>query len=87
MKINPNAETMINVLKQDDKFEKKTLEAKTEKQKIADSISIENRQASNNQVQNVEDAKEILTQVVGTLSDQFSGVHTLNLQRVMNLIQ
>jgi hypothetical protein len=87
MKINPDAETMINVLKQGDKFEKKTLEARSQKQKIADSISIENRQASNNQVQNVEDAKEVLTQVIGSLSDQASGVHALNLQRVMNLLQ
>jgi len=87
MKINPGSETIINILKQGEKSEKKTVEARVEKQKIADSISLENRQASNNHVQNVEDAKEILTQVVGNLNGQISGLYTLNLQRVVNLIQ
>jgi len=87
MKINPEAGTLINVLKQGDKPEKKAVEANVQKQKIADSITLENRQASNNKVQNVEDAKEILTQVVGNMHSQVSGLHTLNLQRVMNLIQ
>jgi len=87
MKINPEAETLINVLKQGDKLEKKTVEAKAQKQRIADSITLENRQASNNQVRNVEDAKEILSQVVGGMQGQTSGLHTLNLQRVISLIQ
>jgi hypothetical protein len=87
MKINPEAGTLINVLKQGEKPEKKTIDANVQKQKIADSISLENRQASNNQVQNVEDAKEILTQVVGNMPSQVTGLHTLNLQRVINLIQ
>ena len=87
MKINPEAGTLINVLKQGDKPEKKTVEANGQKQKIADSISLENRQASNIKVQNVEEAKEILTQVVGSMNGQVSGLHNLNLQRVMNLIQ
>lgn len=87
MKINPEAGTLINVLKQGEKPEKKTIDANVQKQKIADSISLENRQASNNKVQNVEDAKEILTQVVGNMPSQVTGLHTLNLQRVINLIQ
>ncbi|MEN6475426.1 MAG: hypothetical protein ABFD81_15545 [Syntrophaceae bacterium] len=87
MKINPEVGTLINVLKQGEKPEKKTVEANLQKQKIADSISLENRQASNNEVQNVEDAKEILTQVVGNMPSQASGLYTLNLQRVINLIQ
>lgn len=87
MKINPEAGTLINVLKQGEKPEKKTVEANVQKQKIEDSISLENRQASNNKVQTVEEAKEILTQVVGGINGKVSGLHTLNLDRVMNLIQ
>lgn len=87
MKINPEAGTLINVVKNGEKPERKTVEANVQKQRIADSITLENRQASNNRVQNVEEAKEILTQVVDSMPGQVSGLHNLNLQRVMNLIQ
>jgi len=87
MKINPEAGTLINILKQGEKPEKKTVEAAVQRQKIEDSITLENRQASKNKVQTVEEAKELLTQVVGGINGQVSGLHNLNLDRVMSLIQ
>lgn len=87
MKINPEVGTLINIVKQGDKFEKKSVDANAQRKTIADFISLENRQASSTKVENVEDAKEMLSQVVDKMPSQSTNLYTLNLQRVMSLIQ
>lgn len=86
MKINPEASTIINIVKQDSPQAKKA-ESSEQKQRIADTITLENKQASTSQVQNVEDAKNMLTQVVSGIQGRTSDLHTMNLDRVINLIQ
>lgn len=86
MKINDMG-NVINVVKQNARSEKKAELTSDQKQRIVDTITLENKQASTSQVQNVEDAKEMLTQVVQDMEGHTSNLHNINIQRVINLIQ
>lgn len=85
MKINPEMSSVINVVKQNSRQQRKAEET-AQQQRIVDTISLENKQASNSRVQNVEEAKEVLAQVVVGMPGNTSQLHTMNLQRVINLI-
>lgn len=87
MKINPEMSSAVNVVKQNSRQTRKAEADETAQQRIVDTISLENKQASNSRLQNVEEAKEMLAQVVDRMPGNTSRLYTLNLQRVMNLIQ
>lgn len=86
MKVNPEASTVINIVKQSSPQPRKA-ESSDQKQRIADTITLENKQASTSRVQNVEEAKNMLNQVVNDIQSSVSNLHSMNLERVINLIQ
>lgn len=86
MKINPEANTVINIVKYGSPQPKKA-ESNEQKQRIADTITLENKQASTSQVRNVEEAKNLLNQIVHGIQDSSANLHSMNLERVINLIQ
>lgn len=87
MKINPEIINNIHIIKQDQKADKKTQGVSKQQQKIADVISLENKHASKSHVDNVDQAKTLLSKVLKDLPSNTSGLYDLNLQQVMSLIR
>jgi hypothetical protein len=86
MKIDPGMENVINIIKPEDKQQKRVEEISEQKKRIVDTISLENRRASESHIENVEQAKHLLNQVVSSMQGSSSDLYNLNLHRVMNLI-
>ncbi|MCD6569133.1 MAG: hypothetical protein J7L53_00330 [Deltaproteobacteria bacterium] len=87
MKINPEIINNIHIIKQDQKADKKTQGVSKQQQKIADVISLENKHASKSHVDNVDQAKTLLSKVLKDLPSNTSGLYDLNLQQVMSLFR
>jgi hypothetical protein len=87
MKIYPEIANVINILTKDkdDQYQKK-LQDEQYHDSVADIVSVENKQASRPRVENVEEAKAILTQVTENMENVSLDLYTLNLQRISNLI-
>lgn len=86
MKIDPGMGNVINIIKPEDRQQKRIEETPEQKKQIVDTISLENRRASESHIENVEQAKHLLNQVVSSMQGSSSDLYNLNLHRVMNLI-
>lgn len=87
MKVNPELGNVINVItkEKEAQYQKKTQDARSQS-RIADIVSVENKQASHSRVENVEDAKEILSHVTKDMENSSSGLYNLNYQRISRII-
>ena len=87
MKVNPELGNVINIItkEKDSQYKKKTQDVRSQ-DRIADIVSVENKQASGSQVENVEEAKKILSYVTKNIENVSSGLYSLNYQRVSKVI-
>jgi hypothetical protein len=87
MKVNPELGNVINVVtkEKDTDYKKKTQDVRSQG-RIADIVSVENKQASGSRVENVEEAKKILSHVTKGIGNVSSGQYSLNYQRVSEVI-
>lgn len=87
MKVNPELGNVINIItkEKDSQYQKRSQEARNQ-DRIADIVSVENKQASRSKVENVEEAREILSLVTKGMENTSAGIHNLNYQRVAKII-
>ena len=87
MKVNPELMNVINVTtkEKDSEYKKKTQDVQF-KDRIADIVSVENKQASASRVENVEEAKKILASVAKGIESVSSRLYSLDYQRVSKVI-
>jgi ArsR family metal-binding transcriptional regulator len=87
MKVNPELGNVINIItkEKDSEYNKKTQDVRSQ-DRIADIVSVENKQASGSRVENVEEAKKILSSVTKGIENVSSGLYSLNYQRVSKVI-
>jgi hypothetical protein len=87
MKVNPELGNVINLItkEKDPEYKKKTQDVRSQ-DRIADIVSVENKQASASRVENVEEAKRILSSVTKGIENVSSGLYSLNYQRVSKVI-
>jgi hypothetical protein len=87
MKVNPELGNVINIItkEKDSEYNKKTQDVRSQ-DRIADIVSVENKQASGSRVENVEEAKRILSSVTKGIENVSSGLYSLNYQRVSKVI-
>jgi ArsR family metal-binding transcriptional regulator len=87
MKVNPELGNVINIItkEKDSEYNKKTQDVRSQ-DRIADIVSVENKQASVSRVENVEEAKRILSSVTKGIENVSSGLYSLNYQRVSKVI-
>jgi ArsR family metal-binding transcriptional regulator len=87
MKVNPELGNVINIItkEKDSEYNKKTQDVRSQ-DRIADIVSVENKQASGSRVENVEEAKRILSSVTKGIENVSSGLYSLNYQRVSKII-
>ena len=87
MKVNPEMGNVINIItkEKDAEFKKKTQDVRSQ-DRIEDIVSVENKQASVSRVENVEEAKRILSSVTKGIENVSSGLYSLNYQRVSKVI-
>jgi len=86
MKINPELSSVINMVKKENGYQKRTQETGEQKQKVEDMVSVQNTVASRSQVENVEEARALLSDVVKDMNDTSTDVHELNQYRISRLI-
>jgi Spy/CpxP family protein refolding chaperone len=86
MKINPELSSVINMVKKENGYQKKTQETGEQKQKVEDMVSVQNAVASRSQVENVEEARALLSDVMKDMDNTSTGVHELNQYRISRLI-
>lgn len=85
MKINPEMPSVINLVRKDadcNKSEKKV----EDQRKVTDIVSVENNAASRSYVENVEQARSLLSDVMNGLEDSSTSLHNLNQYRITQLI-
>jgi hypothetical protein len=87
MKVNPELGNVINIItkEKDTEYKKKTQDVRSQN-RIADIVSVENKQASGSRVENVEEAKKILSSVTKGIENVSSGLYSLDYQRVSKVI-
>jgi ArsR family metal-binding transcriptional regulator len=87
MKVNPELGNVINIItkEKDSEYKKKTQDVRSQ-DRIADIVSVENKQASVSRVENVEEAKRILSSVTKGIENVSSGLYSLNYQRVSKVL-
>ena len=86
MKINPELSSVINMVKKENGYQKRTQEAGEQKQKVEDMVSVQNTVASRSQVENVEEARALLSDVMEDMNNTSTDVHELNQYRISRLI-
>ncbi len=86
MKINPEISSVINLIRKDADYNKKTEEKAEDQRKVADIITVENNAASRSYVENVEQARALLSDVMNDIEDSSPSVHNLNRYRISQLI-
>jgi hypothetical protein len=87
MKVNPELGNVINIIskEKDPEFKKRTQDVRS-LDRIEDIVSVENKQASASRVENVEEAKKILSYVTKGIENVSSGLFSLDYQRVSKVI-
>ena len=85
MKINPEISSVINMVKKENGYQKRTQET-GEQQKVEDIVSVENAVASRSHVENVEEARALLSDVMKDMENTSTGVHELNQYRISKLM-
>ena len=87
MKVNPELGNVINIVTKgkDSQYQKKANDARSQDQ-VADIVSVENKQASRSRVENVEEAKKLLSDVTRDMESASSGLYNLNFQRISQVV-
>lgn len=85
MKINPEISSVINLVKKEDSYQKKTNESDA-RSEVADVVTVENKAASRTYVDSVEEARVLLSDVMKRMESSSSSPHTLNQYRISQLI-
>ncbi|MCK7479736.1 MAG: hypothetical protein M0C28_22380 [Candidatus Moduliflexus flocculans] len=87
MKVNPELGNVINIItkEKDSEFKKRTQDVRSQ-DRIEDIVSVENKQAAASRVENVEEAKKILSYVTKGIENVSSGLYSLDYQRVSKVI-
>jgi ArsR family metal-binding transcriptional regulator len=87
MKVNPELGNVINIItkEKDSEYKKKTQDVRSQ-DRIEDIVSVENKQASVSRVENVEEAKRILSSVTKGIENVSSGLYSIDYQRVSKVI-
>ena len=85
MKINPEISSVINMVKKENGYQERTRET-GEQQKVEDIVSVENAVASRSHVENVEEARALLSDVMKDMENTSTGVHELNQYRISKLM-
>jgi diphthamide synthase (EF-2-diphthine--ammonia ligase) len=87
MKVNPELGNVINIItkEKDSEFKKRTQDVRYQ-DRIEDIVSVENKQAAASRVENVEEAKKILSYVTKGIENVSSGLYSLDYQRVSKVI-
>ena len=86
MKINPEISSVVNMLKKENGYQKKAQETGEQQQKVEDIVSVENTVAARSQVESVEEARALLSDVMKDIDSNATGVHELNQSRISRLI-
>ncbi len=86
MKVNPEISSVINLVKKEEDFSKKTTEKEESRDRVTDIVSIENKAASRSEVENVEEARVLLSDVMKGMEESASSPHNLNQYRISQLI-
>lgn len=86
MKINPEISNVINLVKKDADYQKRTQEKIEDQSRMEDIVSVENRAASRSEAASVEEARELLTDVLRKMENSSAEVHNLNQYRISQLI-
>jgi ArsR family metal-binding transcriptional regulator len=85
MKINPEINNIIKIVKNDQPQDRR-VEKTTDQGQKADIVTLENRQASASQIENVNQAKDLLSDVVKGMGEAPDKLYNLSFQRIMNLV-
>lgn len=86
MKINPEISSVINLVRKDSDYSKKNEEKVEDQRKVADIVSVENSAASRTYVENVEQARALLSDVMNGMDDSSASLHSLNQYKISQLI-
>jgi hypothetical protein len=86
MKISSEMPSVINLVKKDEEYQKKTKGAGEAKSTVSDVVSVENKAASRSQVENVDEARVLLSDVMKDMGKTSASVHNLNQYRISQLI-
>ena len=87
MKISGEIANVINIIKKDEQQKKSEAEKNIDAGYVEDIVTVENRQASANRVENVEQARDLLNDVTKNLEDYSSaGLYNINSERLAGLI-
>ena len=86
MKINSEISSVINMVKKENEYQKRTQETGELQQRVEDIVSVENAVASRSHVENVEEARALLNDVMKDMENTSTGVHELNQYRISKLI-
>jgi hypothetical protein len=87
MKVSPELSSAINIITKnsDTQYQKKTLDARS-RETVADIISVENKQASQSRVENVDEAKRLLSSITKDMENASSQLYNLDFQRISSVI-
>jgi hypothetical protein len=85
MKINSEMPSVINLVKKDEEYQKKTRDQEG-RSAVTDVVSVENKAASSSVVESVEEARVLLSDVMKGMEKASSSVHNLNQFRISQLI-
>ncbi len=86
MKINSEISGVINLVRKDGDYRKKAEEMTEDKRKVADIVTVENNAASRSYVENVEQARALLSNVMSGIKESSPTLHSLNQYRITQLI-
>jgi hypothetical protein len=86
MKINTEMPSVINLVKKDEEYQKKARDNDEGKSTVTDVVSVENKAASRSQVENVDEARVLLSDVMKRMDSTSSSVHNLDNFRISQLI-
>ncbi|HWR68468.1 MAG TPA: hypothetical protein VN416_05555 [Desulfomonilia bacterium] len=87
MKVNPELGNVIKIVAKEteEQYARKTQD-KGNHEMIEDIVSVENKKASRSRIENVEEAKKILSFVTKDMESASSGLYSLNFQRISRMI-
>lgn len=85
MKINSEMTSVINLIKKDEEYQKRSGQSQGNTA-VADKVTIENKAASRSPVETVDEARVLLSDVMKGMANTSSSVHNLNQDRISQLV-
>lgn len=86
MKVNSEISNVLSLVKKDADHQKRAQEKVESQSRMEDIVSVENRAASRSEAESVEEARELLTDVMRRMESSSADVHHLNQYRISQLI-